>query len=483
MTIGSALASALSGLTVSARLAEIASNNIANALNDGFAKKQAVVTARMLGDQGAGARVQGVTRSVDELILGDLRLATAAHHFHQSETTFLQGIDTVFGTAEDEGAISNRIAGFEAALTRAQSRPDSDPRLQSVVDAAKWVASGLNDVSKEIQTSRQAAETRISGLVSQLNSDLQRIGELNAKITRISTSGRDSSAIEDQRQQVIDRLASVVPLREEKRPNGAIALFSSGGLVLLDGRAAEFGFTPNAHVMPDETIGSGLSALTFNGQEITLNAQGGRLGVGELTAQFDLRDRLAPQAQAHLDGLARDLVERLQDPAVDPTLGGAAGLFTDAGTAFAAANETGLSGRIAVNAAVSPEAGGALWRLRAGIGAASPGDPGDATILLAMGAKVARSLSPASAALSGQSGSVAELASGLSAGFSVSRLGAERAQSFAATRHETLKAEHLENGVDTDEEMQTLLLIEQAYAANARVIQAADAMMQSILEI
>lgn len=43
--------------------------------------------------------------------------------------------------------------------------------------------------------------------------------------------------------------------------------------------------------------------------------------------------------------------------------------------------------------------------------------------------------------------------------------------------------EELSLGVDTDEEMATLLLVEQAYAANARVIEVADQMTSRILEI
>ena len=38
-------------------------------------------------------------------------------------------------------------------------------------------------------------------------------------------------------------------------------------------------------------------------------------------------------------------------------------------------------------------------------------------------------------------------------------------------------------GVDTDQEMQTLLLVERAYAANARVIQTAQAMIDTLMEL
>jgi flagellar hook-associated protein 1 FlgK len=45
------------------------------------------------------------------------------------------------------------------------------------------------------------------------------------------------------------------------------------------------------------------------------------------------------------------------------------------------------------------------------------------------------------------------------------------------------EAETLETGVDTDRELQNLLVIEQAYAANARVLQTLDQMIQRLMEL
>jgi len=45
------------------------------------------------------------------------------------------------------------------------------------------------------------------------------------------------------------------------------------------------------------------------------------------------------------------------------------------------------------------------------------------------------------------------------------------------------EAEKLQTGVDTDRELQDLLIIEQAYAANARVLETIDQMMRRLMEI
>jgi len=66
-------------------------------------------------------------------------------------------------------------------------------------------------------------------------------------------------------------------------------------------------------------------------------------------------------------------------------------------------------------------------------------------------------------------------------GVATARLSADAESSFATARASALKQQELTNGVDTDAEMQKLLLIEQAYSANARVIQTVDDMIQTLL--
>jgi flagellar hook-associated protein 1 len=74
-------------------------------------------------------------------------------------------------------------------------------------------------------------------------------------------------------------------------------------------------------------------------------------------------------------------------------------------------------------------------------------------------------------------------ASDLLSGTATARLDADGEAAYARTRLDTFVSMEAENGVDTDQEMQALLQIEQAYAANAKVIRAVEAMMQSLMEI
>ena len=59
----------------------------------------------------------------------------------------------------------------------------------------------------------------------------------------------------------------------------------------------------------------------------------------------------------------------------------------------------------------------------------------------------------------------------------------ENALAYFTTQRESLVALELGQGVNTDQELQKLLLIEQNYAANAQVIQTVDQLIQELLTI
>jgi flagellar hook-associated protein 1 FlgK len=96
---------------------------------------------------------------------------------------------------------------------------------------------------------------------------------------------------------------------------------------------------------------------------------------------------------------------------------------------------------------------------------------------------LATALVPASAAFSATPRTASALAADFLSGVSGKRVSAEAEQGFASARHGTLKAQELAGGVDTDAEMADLLRIEQAYSANARVLQTVDELLRSLLRI
>lgn len=479
MTISAALSNALTGLGATSRSVQVVSSNIANALTPGYGRREIEFATQFQG----GVRVAGVGRAVNQAVVTERRIVGAELGGAETRTSALSRMVKAIGATDRQGSISATVARFEAALTEAASSPDSEARLTSLAYAGRDVAGVLNSASSAIQDERLKADQSIASEVERLNAGLVRIDDLNHEIVKLRALGQDSNSLLDQRQQMIDSISDIVPLRELPRQNGAIAIVTDGGQVLLDSRPVEIKFTPVAGMSASMVLGAPLSGLTIGGREIDMGATGGRMSGGTLAAQFDIRDRLAPEAQAQIDGLARDLIERVSAPGPDPTTFGRPGLFTDSGGAFAAENEPGLAGRIALNEAVDPNKGGEPWRLRDGLYAAGRGPEGDASLLRALSDTLSATQPASSLSLSSARMSFADRVGSIGAEADTQLFISERNVSFSSARSAELVEQELAQGVDIDQEMQKLLLIEQAYGANAKVIQAVDSMIQRLLEI
>lgn len=483
MSITNSLANALSGLNAASRRAEVVSANVANATTEGYGRRRVDLSSSSVAGNGAGVRVDGITRLVDIGIVQDRRLADAGLADSNTRAGFLLRLETAIGSPDAAGSLSNRIAQFDAALVEAAGRPDSDVRLGNVLSSAQNIISHLGVLSSEVQSARMEADQNIASEVSDLNSALSQVRDLNREISAQMAKGQDAVGLMDQRQLLVDKIADVIPVRQIERDQGQISLFTERGAVLLDGKAAEIGFTPAGVITPDMQIGASvLSGLTLNGTPISTDSTHSRLSGGSLIANFAVRDELAVSAQVQLDAIARDLVVRFQDTGVDPTLTPtSAGLFTDGGGALDILNEEGLSQRLQINSAADPAQGGALWRIRDGLGAVTPGDIGQSSQLDRLTEALRLNTPTASGTFSPNSRNFSKIATDFLSEIGSSRQKADADVSYAAIQSVNFRTQELRDGVDTDQEMQELLIVEAAFAANARVMQTADELIQILI--
>jgi flagellar hook-associated protein 1 FlgK len=485
MSITSALGSALTGLSANSRQAEILSSNVANATTPGYARREVNLRAAVLAGTGQGVSVTSITRDVDRHLLGERRLGQAGSGDRDVRADFLKRVEQALGSPDSPGSLAGRVAAFDQALVEAAGRPESQARLGNIASTAKSLAAGLASATTNIQQARATADRRIAEEVGKLNSTIGQLHELNVELRSFTGAGRDVSALLDERQRLVDTISTIVPVREIPRDFNQIALFTTGGAPLLEGSPSVFGFSATHTITPEmtQTLG-GLSGITINGRPYDTAGSASPILGGTLGALFAVRDDLAVSAQGKLDAAARDLVERFSVAGLDATLPpGAPGLFTDAGAAFLPSDEVGLAGRLRLNAAADPSQGGALFRLRDGLGAVTEGPPGNGILLDALHSALSASRPLSSTSFTAGSRNFAVLTGDLMSDASALRLSAQSEQSFSSARLTALTDLEAQNGIDTDQEMQQLLVIEKNYAANAKVIQAVNDMIDTLIRL
>ena len=486
MGLSTALNNSLSGLNAASRRADVTSNNIANASTEGYARRSTELSSISLNGAGAGVRIDGVTVAQVENLTNDRRRAEAALGFQSQLTEIYAEIERLVGGPDDPGALFARYDRLEGSFRRLSDEPESTSAQYDVVASAKDLTLGFNQAQEGLTALRENLDREIGRLIDEANDSLIQLQELNKQVQRDLAIDRDAAEAINARQIVADRLAEIVPIKTKIGENGVMQVFTVGGAALVDLTAAEFSFTSSPLITPDADYRNGvgvLSGLAIDGLDVTPGTTvfGGMEG-GQLEALFEGRDALTVEFQSQLDALANDLIDRFDDPAVEPGLAaGAPGLFTDNGGG--ASGLPGVAGRLAVNAAVDPDAGGDLYRVRDGVTAVAPGDVGDnAHAIDLLEAFTAANPIPAGVGLSGDRGSTLLLADFTSL-IATKTQSSETAQAMRSARFDSLsKAEAVAIGVDIDTELQDLTLIEKTYAANAQVMNVIDDLFDLLLQ-
>ena len=472
MSLSSSISNAFSGLTVTARAAQLVSSNLANALNENYARRDLDLSSYREG----GAKVEKTNRFVDRALNADLRVASAGQALAQERKKGAETVLNSIGTPDDPASLTAYLNRFDASLRYMESAPSSEVRMKDTLATAQALTKKLNDVEADIQKVRKRADRQIEAAVSTLNAKLNKIVTLNVEIVSADINGRETSSLLDHRKQLVDEVSEFIPVREMRKDHEAISLVSTNGMILIEESAVQFDFTASNEIAPHMTLAAGtLNALTLNGSAVSIDGDASPLSGGRLQGLFEIRDKHMVDAQKNIDDFVFDLADRFHNlPNDTDSSATSPGLFTDQGSKATSVQTIGLAGRISINDSVDPNAGGELWRLRSGVQAMSESLPGDASF-------VADMISTLSAG--NNRASLFDVATSLVSAATQNLSQQEQSESFSNTHFQQLNALRLENGVNTDAELQKLLQIESNYAANAKVMQTIDEMFAAILRI
>lgn len=482
MSITSAIHKAQSGLQVTSQKADIVATNVANSTTAGYVRRSLIVSENILGGETIGVKSLGVSRSQDEALSAERRSLGSDMSQADLLASTWSTISSRVGDTADGASLFGKFSDFETALSNFAVSPESGSDMAAVYQAANSIVQEFNGLSDFATSLRAKADREIADGVDIVNSSLKGIEDINAKLAKLDRTSGQAAALMDERGRLLDQISEYMPVQTVQRQSGAIDVVTPEGVYLLQTTARQIEFTPSTAFGPDQTLADGdLSGISVGGVSLTPGSSSyGAVSSGLFGALFTLRDQDMPAFSDQLDTLAGDLIARLSDDSIDPTkTPGEQGLFIDSD----GSGDPGLAGRLALNPAVDPAQGGQLWRLRDGIGATAEGPSGNAATLQNMLDAITAVRPVNSSGLQG-SYSSSELIAQFASNTGQKRVNNESVLSSTSAQYTTMAdAELSKTGVDVDQQMQDLLLIEQAYAANARVIEIASNMIDKLMEI
>lgn len=489
MTIQGAFISAMTSLAARQAAINTISNNIANASTSGYSAEQTNNTAIVYNNQVGGVDSGTVTRVTNATLTAAYNQSTSSQAYSQAMTDVLSdyvsnlnttsSTDSTTGSTTTSNVLTTSLSNLQSALTSLSSSPGTTTQQTSALTAAQDVVSTINGLSSDISDARKTADSNIATGVTAVNSDLQAIDANEKAIVQAKARGESTAALEDKRDQLVSDISQYLPVKTITQSNGTIALVTDGGTTLYDGTVHELKFTQAGNVSYDTT--SGLSQVTMADGSPLQTSQS-----GSIAANLQLRDSTLLQFGTQLDELTANLVTTFQSN--DSTVtAGQAGLFTVAGAAYTTgASTTGLAANLAINASVDPDQGGDVSRIQFGVQATaadlSSAQASDTSIVNAFISGMSSSSGQTYSSASGISATNLVSAGGEIASFQQTLYSTWSSRNDTRSSDLTTAQTSLSNatGVNVDEQMQRLLMVQQTYTASAQVLQAAAKMLETM---
>jgi flagellar hook-associated protein 1 len=303
MRLDGALSIAAGGLANVNRQMAIVSQNVANANTPGYAAEIATQTSVTADGQGLGVRSGPAIRNLDTMLQGELFSQNATVAGLQTRQNALQAIDAVQGTPGQGSDIASLLGQLHNQFSTLLNDPSSAPQQSQVVSTATTLAQGVNTLSDAYATQRQTAQDNIVGEVATLNSALGTIDGLSNKIVALKTSGLSTADLENQRDAALANLSQLVDIKVLGQPNGDVMIATTAGL-MLPTRGMDNPFTvAGSNVQPGAYYPKGgIEGIMLGGADVTSQLRGGQIG-----ANITLRDVTLPTDQAELDEFAQNL--------------------------------------------------------------------------------------------------------------------------------------------------------------------------------
>jgi flagellar hook-associated protein 1 FlgK len=320
MSLGQALATAMSGLRATQASLALVSSNVANAETPGYVRKTLNQVAGTTGDFGSSVRINGVNRELDAYLQTQIRTEMSGAAYADIRSTYLANLQTVYGNPDSTGTLEDAFNALTAAAQALSTSPDSQSARIGVVNAAQALAQQLNVTTQGIQNLRANAETGINDSINTANNAMQQIALINNQLQNNGRTDASTAALLDQRDQYIDQLSQLFDIRIVTNDLNQVTVFTNSGVQLVGTEAAKLSFNPQGTMTPNtlwdpNPAKSNVGTITIDfphGGSYDLVATHA-IRSGKLAAYLELRDNTLVQAQAQVDQFAASMSSALSD--------------------------------------------------------------------------------------------------------------------------------------------------------------------------
>ncbi len=442
---------------------QVTGNNIANVNTPGYARQRVILSPAPIagneeGSHGTGVRIDGVERFYSRYLDIQVVQQKQAMGEMDARNEIMGQIEPLF-TDLDDGGLANDVSALFNSFRELAAHPTGTAERQAVIGAAESVAENFNSIVATAQDIRETMKNQIKDMVSEINSLGAQLAEINKAMAIQEAQGGNVLSLMDQRQSTLEELSELVEINPLDISGDTSKILIAGEHPLVDGG----NFYPISWSI-DSTDPENIIIRDSTGADVSAEIDSGRMG-----GTLDIYQNYLPSYMADLDQLAYTLTTEIN--AVHR-----AGYGLDGGTGRGLFVEPvtvdGAAGMMAIDPAVS----GNTDAIAAAIDAADlPGGNGNAALL----AEVQNNRYFAGGTLTIED-YYTDITSRVGIDARSAELGVDRQERML---EESINFREQASGVSIDEEAINLMRYQRAYEASARVVSAADELLQALLNM
>lgn len=251
-----------------------ASQNIANASTDGYHRQRVDLIDRktyQVGRSGSitggGVDVAQITRLINTTVEQALTANISGREAALTQLATLQNIEQAL--TPGEGSIHSLLTEFFNRVELLAANPGESVLRREVVSTADQLASAVGQVSNAFDNLNGSVGEDVGIAIETVNRIAQNIADLNRDIRVASGRGHLTNSLLDQRDRLVNELATYVDIDPTSLLNGSDPIIAAGGALIIYEATTTLGF---------ETSETGKLQLTSSTGQRGFDIRSGKLG-------------------------------------------------------------------------------------------------------------------------------------------------------------------------------------------------------------
>ena len=465
-----------SGLGASKKSLEVTGHNISNANTEGYSRQRVdQVSNRPIRKSGliigTGTDVRGIHRIEHAQMERKIHDSISDHSFHDEGYTQLNQIQEVFNELDAEG-INQVIGNFFNSFRQLANEPENEAIRSIVRDNANVLVKDFRRVTETMNNTTREIDKQIVRNVDEINYNTQEIAKLNKQIATLEASGDETGDLRDQRDLFLRDLSKYFKLNTYTDNRGSFVVNAEGvGSLVTAGQTLEL---IAKGVVKEKSSNNmpGSIEVYFKAKpnaRITHKFRSGKIG-----SLINVRNKTLVEMKGRMDKLAYGLVNQVNEihrkgysanRNISTPGGEGINFFNDVDNIEDASLNINLSTKIQEDLANI-------------MSASKPNSPGDNSVAIKISQlQFKKSMDDGKSTMEEYF-----LQNVGSIGVQTGKAEIEREQANGILNQSKAIKDRI-TGVSLDEEAANLVKYQHAYQASAKVIQAAEEMFRTIINI